>query len=68
VKPINMTREWQIQAKGWAAVAEERRDKIERALQVLRQAVQHPGNADGWSEGWEMVSEAMQILEGEIDD
>jgi hypothetical protein len=43
-------------------------NRIERALQVLRQAVQHPGNADGWSEGWEMVSEAMQILEGEIDD
>jgi hypothetical protein len=63
VKPINMTREWQIQARGWAAVAEERRDKIERALHVLRQAFQHPGNADGWSEGWEMVSEAMQILE-----
>jgi hypothetical protein len=43
-------------------------NRIERALQVLREAVQHPGNADGWSEGWEMVSEAMQILEGEIDD
>jgi hypothetical protein len=65
VKPINMTREWQIQARGWAAVAEERRDKIERALQVLREAVRHPGNADGWSEGWEMVSEAVQILESE---
>jgi hypothetical protein len=63
VKPINMTREWQIQARGWAAVAEERRDKIERALQVLREAVQHAGNADGWSEGWEMVQQAVQILE-----
>jgi hypothetical protein len=38
-------------------------DRIERALQVLRQAVQHPGNADGWSEGWEMVQQAIQILE-----
>jgi hypothetical protein len=38
-------------------------NRIERALQVLRQAVQHPGNADGWSEGWEMVQQAVQILE-----
>jgi hypothetical protein len=38
-------------------------DRIERALQVLREAIQHPGNADGWSEGWEMVSDAVQILE-----
>jgi hypothetical protein len=38
-------------------------NRIERALQVLREAVQHPGNADGWSEGWEMVNEAIQILE-----
>jgi hypothetical protein len=38
-------------------------DRIERALQVLREAVQHPGNADGWSEGWEMVQQAIQILE-----
>jgi hypothetical protein len=39
-------------------------NRIERALQVLREAVQHPGNADGWSEGWEMVQQAVQILEG----
>jgi hypothetical protein len=76
VKPINMTREWQIQARGWAAVAEERRDKIERALQVLRNAQTydcHSGdalggmrvcrhNAGDWVEA-EVLSEVRKILE-----
>jgi cytochrome c-type biogenesis protein CcmH/NrfG len=42
-------------------------NRIERALQVLREALRHPGNADGWSEGWEMVQQAVQILEGSDD-
>jgi hypothetical protein len=66
VKPINMTREWQIQAKGWAAVAQEQREKIERALQLLREA---PGvrndSDDVWCEGWQKVQQAVQILEGQ---
>jgi hypothetical protein len=62
VKPINMTREWQIQARGWAAVAEERRDKIERALQVLRDAARQDG-AYGVFVAAEEVNEAIQILE-----
>jgi hypothetical protein len=69
VKPINMTREWQIQAKGWAAIAEERREKIERALQLLREAVTKSNDAagfsEGLSEGWEMVDQAVHILEGQ---
>jgi hypothetical protein len=44
-------------------------DRIERALQVLRQAVTKSNDAAGFSEGssegWEMVDQAVQILEGQ---
>jgi hypothetical protein len=44
-------------------------DRIERALQVLRDAVTKSNDAAGFSEGssegWEMVDQAVQILEGQ---
>jgi hypothetical protein len=43
--------------------------RVQRALQVLRQAVTKSNDAAGFSEGlhegWEMVDKAVQILEGQ---
>jgi hypothetical protein len=51
MKPISMAKEWQIQAKGWAAVAEERRARMEQAAQKLqiltRYKLERYGGDDG---------------------
>jgi hypothetical protein len=77
VKPINMTREWQIQAKGWAALAEERRDRIERAIRAIHQAQTEHYFLDPqiWSGGdlikdtevAELLANLRKILEGSDD-
>jgi hypothetical protein len=40
-------------------------DRIERALQLLREAFRQRADTNGRCEGWEMVTEAVQILEGQ---
>jgi ElaB/YqjD/DUF883 family membrane-anchored ribosome-binding protein len=54
-------------ASEWQGQAMQLRDRIERALQVLREAVTKSNDAAGFSEGscegWEMVDQAIQILE-----
>jgi hypothetical protein len=41
-------------------------DRIERALELLREAFRQRADTHGRCEGWEMVSEAVQILEGDV--
>lgn len=54
-------------ASEWQAQAVQLRDRIERALERLREAVTESNDAAGFSEGssegWEIVDQAMQILE-----
>jgi hypothetical protein len=44
-------------------IIEERLKRLE-ALQLLREAFRQRADTNGRCEGWEMVSEAVQILEG----
>jgi hypothetical protein len=41
-------------------------NRIERALELMREAFRQRADTNGRCEGWEMVSEAVQILEGNV--
>lgn len=43
-------------------------NRIERALELLREAFRQRADTNGRCEGWEMVSEAVQILEGDVNE